>query len=126
MLTQESSYENFRDRSSLDRRLMGGEFQFCDYVLKWMMVKTFSLMSLVVIICVFNLVSFQAPLLRYALLVSNLTEFDGVIQIISLQVLQFCLLAMLLLILSSISVFVMKSVTAVLTDLQCSLGCTLW
>ena len=71
-------------------------------------------MSLVVIICVFNLVSFQAPLLRYALLVSNLTEFDGVIQIISLQVLQFCLLAMLLLILSSISVFVMKSVTAVL------------
>ena len=79
-----------------------------------MMVKTFSLMSLVVIICVFNLVSFQAPLLRYALLVSNLTEFDGVIQIISLQVLQFCLLAMLLLILSSISVFVMKSVTAVL------------
>ena len=61
-------------------------------------------MGLVVIICVFNLVSFQAPLLRYALLVSNLTEFDGVIQIISLQVLQFCLLAMLLLILSSISV----------------------
>jgi lipid A ethanolaminephosphotransferase len=79
-----------------------------------MTLKTFSLMSLVVIICVFNLIAFQAPLFRYAVMVSDLTEFDGVVQIISLQVLQFCLLAMLLLILSSISVFVMKFVAAVL------------
>ena len=79
-----------------------------------MVKKTFSLTSLVAIIGVFDLVAFQAPLLQYAIMFSDLTELDGVVQIISLQILQFCLLAMLLFMLSSVSVFVMKSGAAVL------------
>ena len=58
--------------------------------------------------------AFQVPLLKYALSVSNLNELDGFIQIISLQVLQFCLLAMLLFLMSAISVFVAKLVAAAL------------
>ena len=79
-----------------------------------MMAKNISLMGFVAAVCVFNLIAFQLPLLRYAIKVSDLADIHGVTQIVSLQILQICLLAAMLFLLSTMSVFVMKFVTAIL------------
>ena len=81
---------------------------------KWMMTTNFTLLGFVFFVCFFNLIAFQYPLLQFAIEVSDLTEVHGVIQIASLQVLQFCLLAMTLLLFSTVSVSLMKSTAAVL------------
>jgi lipid A ethanolaminephosphotransferase len=84
------------------------------YLPKWIKTQRISLIGFVAVACLFNMTAFQVPLLKYALSVSNLNELDGLIQIISLQVLQFCLLAILLFLMSAISVFVAKLVAAAL------------
>ena len=73
-----------------------------------------SLVSFVMIVCTFNLIAFQSPLLDYALTVSDLRSYDGIIQIISLQILQICLLAASLFFLSGLSVSLMRWVVTVL------------
>jgi lipid A ethanolaminephosphotransferase len=82
--------------------------------LKWIGALKFSLISFVSIVCVFNLIAFQSPLLNYALSVSDLTTSGGVVQIISLQILQIFLLAASLFFLSGLSVSLMRWVIAVL------------
>ena len=73
-----------------------------------------SLVSFVMSVCTFNLIAFQSPLLDYALTVSDLRSYDGIIQIISLQILQICLLAASLFFLSGLSVSLMRWVVTVL------------
>ena len=84
------------------------------YLPKWIKTQRISLIGFVAAACLFNMLAFQVPLLKYAFSVSNVNELDGLIQIVSLQVLQFCLLAMLLFLMSTISIFVTKLVAAVL------------
>jgi len=68
------------------------------------------LLSFTAAVCVFTLAAFQAPLLSYALRFSDLHTVEGWVQILSLQVLQFCLFAVLVCILSTIALWLMKSV----------------
>ena len=103
------------DQSSILRGLIeGGKVGNLRRLFKWMMTKNFSLVGFVFAACVFNLIAFQVPLLQYALKVSDLTEVHGVIQIASLQVLQFCLLAMILFLFSTVSLILMKSAATIL------------
>lgn len=72
------------------------------------------LVSFTAAVCVFTLAAFQAPLLSYALRFSDLHTVEGWVQILSLQVLQFCLFAALVGILATIALWLMKTVVAVL------------
>lgn len=82
--------------------------------LKWLGELRIGLVSFVAIVCIFNLIAFQSPLLDYALTVSDLNSSDGIVQIISLQILQIFLLAASLLFLSGLSVSLMRWVVTVL------------
>ena len=70
------------------------------------------LLSFTAAACLFTLVAFQAPLLSYALLFSDVNTPEGWVQILSLQVLQVCLIAALVCSLSTIALWLMKWVVA--------------
>ena len=84
------------------------------HFLKWISALKLNLISFVGIICIFNLIAFQSPLLSYALSVSDLNSLDGLIQILSLEILQICLLAGSLFFLSGLSISIMKWVVVIL------------
>jgi lipid A ethanolaminephosphotransferase len=71
------------------------------------------LFTLVALICLYNLIAFQGPLLAYAL---RYTEWDanGAAQMVSLQVLQLGLLGALLLFVAMFSIWAMKLLTTLL------------
>lgn len=73
-----------------------------------------NLFAFVALICLVTMILYQRPLWTDAVAVSDLPKFLGVIQIASLQVLQFCLLASFLLLLATVSVRLMKLVAVVL------------
>ena len=70
------------------------------------------LLSFTAAACLFTLAAFQAPLLSYALRFSDLHTPEGWVQILSLQVLQVCLFAALVCSLSTIALWLMKWVVA--------------
>ena len=70
------------------------------------------LLSFTAVACLFSLAVFQAPLLSYALLFSDVHTPEGWVQILSLQVLQVCLLAAFVCGLSTIALWLMKWVVA--------------
>jgi len=70
--------------------------------------KPVNLFWFVGLVCMLNLLAYQKPLFSYVLTVADLPNTLGYVQVISLQILQFCLLATLLLWLATISTRLMK------------------
>ncbi|WP_168769461.1 sulfatase-like hydrolase/transferase [Yoonia sediminilitoris] len=74
---------------------------------------TLHLFTAVALVCLLHLLAFQGPLLRYANSVSA-PGFGGFIQITSLQMLQFCLLASFLMLIGTLSQLLFKLISTLL------------
>ncbi len=76
--------------------------------------KPMNLFVFIALICLGNLIVYQKPLLSFAISVSDFPSTLGLVQLLSLQVLNFCLLATLLLLIATISLVALKVISTVL------------
>ena len=78
------------------------------------MSKPIGLFGFVNLVALANLILFQGPLNRFAVSVADLPQMQGVLQLATVQVIGFCLLVALLLLLSALSLRLMKLVAVAL------------
>lgn len=73
-----------------------------------------SIFSFVLLISATNLILFQMPLLEYSISVSALPSMNGWLQIVSVEIFQFCLMAGILFLISTVSIKIVKALSSVL------------